>query len=76
MSRPSKKSDSAPAKKPRAKVRGERVQQAVYLTPAVHAQLRALAFDLETSQQALILEGIDLVFKKHKVLTSRDLDQA
>ena len=39
------------------------VQQTVYLPPAVHDQLRELAFSERVKMHALLMEGLDLVFK-------------
>ena len=39
------------------------VQQTVYLTPAVHDQLRELAFAERVKMHSLLMEGLDLVFK-------------
>ena len=38
------------------------VQQTVYLSPAVHDQLRELAFAERVKMHALIMEGLDAVF--------------
>jgi len=40
------------------------VQQTVYLPPAVHDQLRELAFAERVKMHALIMEGLDDVFRK------------
>jgi len=39
------------------------VQQTVYLPPAVHDQLRELAFSERVKMHALIMEGLDAVFR-------------
>ena len=39
------------------------IQQTVYLPPAVHDQLRELAFAERVKMHALLMEGLDLVFK-------------
>jgi hypothetical protein len=39
------------------------VQQTVYLPPAVHDQLRELAFAERVKMHSLLMEGLDLVFK-------------
>ena len=44
--------------------RGQRVISA-YVDPAVHRQLRGLAFELDTSGQALLLEALGDLFEKH-----------
>jgi hypothetical protein len=40
------------------------IQQTVYLAPAVHDQLRELAFAERIKMHALIMEGLDEVFRK------------
>ena len=39
------------------------VQQTVYLPPAVHDQLRELAFSERAKMHAFIMEGLDAVFR-------------
>ena len=39
------------------------VQQTVYLPPAVHEQLRELAFSERVKMHSLIMEGLDAVFR-------------
>jgi hypothetical protein len=39
------------------------IQQTVYLPPAVHDQLRELAFEERVKMHALLMEGLDLVFR-------------
>jgi hypothetical protein len=39
------------------------IQQTVYLPPAVHDQLRELAFSERVKMHALIIEGLDAVFR-------------
>jgi hypothetical protein len=39
------------------------IQQTVYLPPAVHDQLRELAFSERVKMHALIMEGLDAVFR-------------
>ncbi len=46
-----------------ARRRPRTVQQTVYLTPAVHDQLRELAFAERVKMHSLLMEGLDLVFK-------------
>ena len=45
-----------------ARQRPRTVQQTVYLTPAVHDQLRELAFAERVKMHAILMEGLDLVF--------------
>ncbi len=46
-----------------ARQRPRTVQQTVYLTPAVHDQLRELAFAERVKMHSLLMEGLDLVFR-------------
>jgi hypothetical protein len=39
------------------------IQQTVYLPPAVHDQLRELAFSERVKMHTLIMEGLDAVFR-------------
>ena len=39
------------------------IQQTVYLPPAVHDQLRELAFSERVKMHTILMEGLDLVFK-------------
>ena len=39
------------------------IQQTVYLPPAVHHQLRELAFSERVKMHSLIMEGLDAVFR-------------
>lgn len=45
----------------------------VYMPPAVHRQLRQLAFDENATMSSLFLQGIDLVFKQHALKPIREL---
>jgi hypothetical protein len=51
------------AQPPPARLRPRTVQQTVYLTPAVHDQLRELAFAERVKMHTLLMEGLDLVFR-------------
>jgi hypothetical protein len=52
------------AEEPRsAPKRPRTIQQTVYLPPAVHDQLRELAFAERVKMHTLLMEGLDLVFK-------------
>ena len=48
---------------PEARRKPTTIQQTVYLPPAVHDQLRELAFVERVKMHALLIEGLDLVFK-------------
>jgi len=39
------------------------IQQTVYLPPAIHDQLRELAFAERVKMHSLLMEGLDLVFR-------------
>ena len=49
------------------------VQQTVYLPPLVHDQLRELAFSERVKMHALIMEGLDAVFRARGMKTIADL---
>lgn len=49
------------------------VQQTVYLPPTVHDQLRELAFSERVKMHALIMEGLDAVFRARGMKSIADL---
>ena len=49
------------------------VQQTVYLPPAVHDQLRELAFVERVKMHALIMEGLDSVFNARGLKSIADI---
>ena len=49
------------------------IQQAVYLPPAVHDQLRELAFAERAKMHGLLMEGLDLVFRKRGLKSITEL---
>jgi len=49
------------------------IQQTVYLPPAVHDQLRELAFSERVKMHALIMEGLDAVFRARGMKSIADL---
>lgn len=51
-----------PSPRRRSATKEATIQQTVYLPPAVHDQLRELAFSERVKMHALILEGLDAVF--------------
>ncbi|WP_457108058.1 ribbon-helix-helix domain-containing protein [Methylobacterium sp. P5_C11] len=53
-----------PAPKPAATLKQRAHQMSVYLEPPVYDQLRDLAYAERTKMHALILEGLDLLFKQ------------
>jgi hypothetical protein len=48
-------------------------QQTLYLPPAVHEQLRELAFSERVKMHALIMEGLDAVFRARGLKSIGDL---
>jgi len=53
--------------------RSATIQQTVYLPPAVHDQLRELAFVERVKMHALIMEGLDSVFRARGMKSIADL---
>ena len=49
---------------PASRKKRDVVLQTVYLPPNVHKQLRSLAFEEEKKMHDLLMEGLDLVFRK------------
>jgi hypothetical protein len=54
-----------PIGKTTEKRKKEIVLQTVYLPKAVHKQLRELAFEREKKMHDILMEGLDLAFKKY-----------
>jgi hypothetical protein len=50
------------------------IQQTVYLPPAVHDQLRELAFAERVKMHTLIMEGLDAVFRTRGMKSITDLN--
>jgi hypothetical protein len=63
---PSPSPSPLPAIEPRRRsaTKEATIQQTLYLPPTVHDQLRELAFTERVKMHALILEGLDSVFRK------------
>jgi len=55
--------DLPPVARRRSATKDATVQQTVYLPPAVHDQLRELAFSERVKMHTLIMEGLDAVFR-------------
>lgn len=55
--------ETAPASRRRSATKEATIQQTVYLPPVVRDQLRELAFSERVKMHALILEGLDAVFR-------------
>jgi hypothetical protein len=49
------------------------IQQTVYLPPAVHEQLRELAFAERVKMHAILMEGLDSVFRGRGLKPIADL---
>jgi antitoxin-like ribbon-helix-helix protein len=53
--------------------RARPVQQTAYLPPLVHEQLRYVAYEERVKMHDLLLEGLDLVFKKRGLPSIEEL---
>ena len=53
-----------PLRRPNATLKQRARQMSVYLEPPVYDQLRDLAYAERTKMHALLLEGLDLLFKQ------------
>jgi hypothetical protein len=53
--------------------RARPVQQTAYLPPSVHDQLRHVAYEERVKMHDLLLEGLDLVFKKRGLPSIEEL---
>ena len=53
--------------------RSATIQQTLYLPPAVHDQLRELAFAKRVKMHSLILEGLDAVFRANGMKSIAEL---
>ena len=51
------------------------IQQTVYLPPAVHNQLRELAFSERVKMHQLIMEGLDSVFRARGLKSLAELQK-
>jgi len=58
---------------PKGDSRGMR-RQTLYLPPAVHEQLRLLAFNRRESQQELFRQGLNLLFAREGLPSWEELD--
>ena len=59
-----------------ARPRPRMIQQTVYLPPAVHDQLRELAFAERVKMHSILMEGLDLVFKDRGLRPLSELTRA
>jgi len=53
----------------RSATKAATIQQTVYLPPAVHDQLRKIAFDERVKMHDILLEGLDLAFERRGLPT-------
>jgi hypothetical protein len=63
---------SSPARR-RSATKDATIQQTVYLPPAVHDQLRELAFSERAKMHALLMEGLDAVFRARGLKSIEEL---
>lgn len=71
---PKEQESLAPEKREREKrKRPKVVQQTVYLPPAVHEQLRRLAFEERRRMHDYLLEGLDRVFSERGLQSIEEL---
>jgi hypothetical protein len=63
---------SSPARR-RSATKDATIQQTVYLPPAVHDQLRELAFSERVKMHAIIMEGLDAVFRARGLKSIEEL---
>jgi hypothetical protein len=63
---------SSPARR-RSATKDATIQQTVYLPPAVHDQLRELAFSERVKMHTLIMEGLDAVFRARGLKSIEEL---
>jgi hypothetical protein len=66
--------DTIAAKEPKGDARGMR-RQTLYLPPAVHEQLRHLAFNRKESQQELFRQGLNLLFAREGLPSWEELEE-
>jgi hypothetical protein len=66
--------EEEPAAEPvAARQQARTIQQTVYLPPAVHDQLRELAFAERVKMHAILMEGLDSVFRGRGLKPIADL---
>lgn len=73
---PAAESQVETAAKPARRASGTKattIQQAVYLPPAVHDQLRELAFAERVKMHGLLMEGLDAVFRNRGMKSIAEL---
>jgi hypothetical protein len=65
-----------PGANPRGTLKERAKQLSVYLEPAVHDQLRDIAYTERTKIHQLMLESLDLLFKNRGALSIQQLNQS
>lgn len=65
----------SPGSNPRGTLKERAKQLSVYLEPAVHDQLRDIAYTERTKIHQLMLESLDLLFKNRGALSIQQLTQ-
>ena len=66
--------DTIASEEPKGDARGMR-RQTLYLPPAVHEQLRLLAFQRKLSQQELFRQGLNLLFAREGLPSWEELEE-
>jgi hypothetical protein len=66
---------ASPGANPRGTLKERAKQLSVYLEPAVHDQLRDIAYTERTKIHQLMLESLDLLFKNRGALSIQQLTQ-
>jgi len=57
----------------RQTTKNQTIQQTVYLPPAVHEQLRKIAFDERVKMHDILIEGLNLAFARRGLPLTTDL---
>ena len=65
--------ETSAAPRRRSATKEATIQQTVYLPPAIHDQLRELAFSERVKMHALIMEGLDAVFRSRGLKSISEL---
>jgi hypothetical protein len=73
QSLPARPAEPAPSAPRRSSTKEATIQQTVYLPPPVHEQLRELAFSERVKMHAIIMEGLDAVFRARGLKSVSDL---
>ena len=73
--RPATPVEAEPPRKTSRTLKERAKQLSVYLEPVVHDQLRDLAYSERTKIHALMLEGLDLLFRDRGARSIADLER-